>query len=102
MKIAIENLEFPTSIIETISKKVSLNNLDINLINGSIIHFNNTNLNLFNPHKIIIKGSNNVLIAYIYEDSNKIFLPSSNAFITINKLINILQLLLNNDLKSSL
>lgn len=102
MKIAIENLEFPSSIIETISKKVSLSNLDINLINGSLIHFNNTNLNLINPHKLIIKGSNKVLIAYIYKDNDKIFLPASNAFITTNKLINIMQLLLKNDLKSSL
>lgn len=102
MKLAIENLEFPVELIDKITKKVSLKHLDVNFINGSIVHLNNTNLNLFNPHKIIIKGSNKVLIAYVYEDNDKIFLPSSNAFITLNKLVSIIQLLLSNDLKSSL
>ena len=68
--------------------KVSTTNLKIEFISDHIIKFDKTNLSVQEPHKIIITNSNNVLIALLYNDNEKIYLPNHNAIISF--FINIL------------
>ncbi|MBR1416507.1 MAG: hypothetical protein IJ572_01650 [Bacilli bacterium] len=96
MKITIENLIFPCELKNNIKLKSNLSKLDVKYIAGHIIKINNTNLSLNEPHKIIINSNITSLIAYIYDDSSKIYLPTVNAFVSLNKFINIVNSLFNN------
>lgn len=98
MKISVEFLPFPSVVKDKIKTKASLKNLSIKYINGHKIIINKTNLSIIEPHKIIISNSYNTLIAYIYEDSNKIYLPN-NVIITLSKLIEIINTLNNQNQK---
>lgn len=98
MKISIETLPFPSVVKDKIKTKVSFKNLIIKYINGHKIIINKTNLSIIEPHKIIINNSCNTLIIYIYEDSNKIYLPN-NVIITLSKLIEIINTLNNQNQK---
>ncbi|MCI8362873.1 MAG: hypothetical protein HFJ41_07165, partial [Clostridia bacterium] len=42
------------------------------------------------PHKIIVSNKKNTLVALLYENEDKIYLPSENAIISITKYISIL------------
>ena len=77
--------------------KVGKSNLKINYIEGHIIKIDKTNLSITEPHKIIVNNNTNTLIAYVYDDVNKIYLPNYNAIISITKYISIL-----NDMNKSL
>ena len=44
----------------------------------------------------IINGNKNSLVAFIYDDSSKLFLTTLNDFVSVNKFINIGNLLFNN------
>ncbi len=90
MKTTIETLKFPCEFKKKLKMKVSLGNLSINLIDGHLIKINNTNLSITEPYKIIIKNSSTTLIAYLYEDINKIYLPISNAIISFTKFVTII------------
>ena len=70
--------------------KASLGNLNISSIDGHLIKINNTNLGITEPYKIIIKNNTTTLIAYLYEDNDKIYLPTSNAIISFTKFTEIL------------
>ena len=70
--------------------KVGKSYLNISFINGHIINIDKTNLSITEPHKIIVNNNVNTLIAYVYEDNNKIYLPNHNAVISITKFISIL------------
>lgn len=90
MKTTIESLTFPSELKDKLKIKVSMSNLDIKFIDGHIVNIDKTNLSITEPHKIIVNNKVNTLIAYIYDDSNKIYLPTYNAIISITKYISIL------------
>ena len=90
MKTTIETLTFPWEVIDKIKIKTSFRNLSIRFVNGHIIKFNKTNLSIREPHKIIISNSYNTLVALLYDDTNKIYIPNDNAVITLSKFIQII------------
>ncbi len=90
MKMTIENLEFPSTVKQKIKTKGSIGNLDIKYISGHLIKFNKTNLSITEPHKIIVTHNNNILIAYLYNDTDKIYLPNNNIIISLTRFITIL------------
>ncbi len=90
MKTTIETLEFPCEFKKKLKMKASLGNLSISFTSGHIIKINNTNLSVTEPYKIIIENNSKILIAYLYEDNDKIYLPISNAIISFTKFITIL------------
>ena len=90
MKMTIETLEFPCEFKKKLKIKASLGNLSISFTSGHIIKINNTNLSVTEPYKIIIENNSKILIAYLYEDNDKIYLPISNAIISFTKFITIL------------
>lgn len=93
MKTGIETLTFSCAIKNKLKIKTSLANLKVEFINGHIFKFNKTNLSVQEPHKIIIKGKSNTLIALIYNDIDKIYLPYNNAILSFNKFISLINLL---------
>ena len=93
MKTTIENLEFPCEIKKKLKMKVSMGNLELEFINGHLIKFDKTNLSVQEPHKIIVSNKKNTLIALIYNDEDKIYLPSVNAIISLTKYISILNVM---------
>lgn len=70
--------------------KASLGNLNIKFIDGHLIRIDNTNLGITEPYKIIIKNNTTTLIAYLYEENDKIYLPTSNVIITFTKFTQII------------
>ena len=90
MKTAIETLKFPCEFKKKLKIKESLGNLSIDYIDGHLIKINNTNLGITEPYKLIIKNNTTTLIAYLYEDNDKIYLPTSNAIISFTKFTEIL------------
>jgi len=90
MKTTIETLEFPCEIKKKLKMKVSMGNLEINYIDGHLIKFDKTNLSVLEPHKIIVSNKNHTLIALLYNDEDKIYLPTENVIISITKYISIL------------
>ena len=90
MKTTIEKLIFPESIKTKLKMKVSKGNLKVEYINGHIIKFNKTNLSIMEPHKIIISNNKTTLVALLYEDEEKIYLPRENAIISFTKYISII------------
>lgn len=90
MKTTIENLEFPSDIKKRLKMKVSTTNLNIEFLSGHIIKFNQTNISVREPHRIIVSNSKNTLIALLYDDIEKIYLPRENAIVSFTKYISIL------------
>ena len=90
MKTTIESLIFPSELKNKLNMKVGKSNLDISFINGHIINIDKTNLSITEPHKIIVNNNVNTLIAYVYDNNDKIYLPNHNAIISITKFISIL------------
>lgn len=90
MKTTIEELIFPESIKTKLKIKVSWSNLKVEYINGHIIKFNKTNLSIIQPHKIIISNNKATLVALLYEDEEKIYLPRENVIISFTKYISII------------
>ena len=70
--------------------KASLGNLNIKFIDGHLIRIDNTNLGITEPYKIIIKNNTTTLIAYLYEENDKKYLPTSNVIITFTKFTQII------------
>lgn len=90
MKTTIEELIFPEIIKTKLKMKVSWGNLKVEYINGHIIKFNKTNLSIMEPHKIIISNNKATLVALLYEDIEKIYLPREDAIISFTKYISII------------
>ena len=90
MKTTIETLDFPSDIKKKLKMKVSTSNLDIKFLSGHIIKFNKTNLSVRKPHRIIVSNSKNTLIALLYDDIEKVYLPRENAIVSFTKYISIL------------
>ena len=93
MKTTIENLEFPCEIKKKLKMKVSMGNLDVEYIDGHLIKFDKTNLSVQEPHKIIVSNKKNTLVALLYDDEDKIYLPNENVIISITKYISILNIM---------
>ena len=62
----------------------------MNYIDGHVIKFDKTNLSVQEPHKIIVSNRKHTLVALLYDNDDKIYLPSENAIISITKYISIL------------
>ena len=90
MKTTIESLDFPSEIKKKLKMKVSATNLKFQFLSGHIIKFNNTNLSVREPHRIIVDNSKNILVALLYDDTEKIYLPNQNAIVSLTKFITIL------------
>lgn len=90
MKTTIENLEFPCEMKQKIKMKVGTGNLELEFISGHLIKFDKTNVSVKEPHKIIVKNKHNILVAYAYDDINKLYLPNQNTIISLTKYISIL------------
>ncbi|MCI8778077.1 MAG: hypothetical protein HFI87_02905 [Bacilli bacterium] len=90
MKTTIETLDFPSDIKKKLKMKVSTSNLDIKFLSGHIIKFNKTNLSVREPHRIIVSNLKNTLIALLYDDIEKVYLPRENAIVSFTKYITIL------------
>ena len=90
MKTTIENLEFPSDIKKRLKMKVSTTNLNIEFLSGHIIKFNQTNISVREPYRIIVSNSKNTLIALLYDDIEKIYLPRENAIVSFTKYVSIL------------
>jgi len=90
MKTTIETLEFPCEIKKKLKMKVSMRNLEVEFIDGHLIKFDKTNLSVQEPYKIIVNNKHHALIALLYNDEDKIYIPSDNAIISITKCISIL------------
>ena len=89
MKTVITELPFPCEIKNKIKMKVSTGNLEINFLSGHLIKIDNTNISIEEPHRIIVKKDNMVLLAMLYNNEDKIYLPN-NIIITLTKYISIL------------
>lgn len=90
MKTTIENLELPSDIKKRLKMKVSTTNLNIEFLSGHIIKFNQTNISVREPHRIIVSNSKNTLIALLYDNIEKIYLPRVNAIVSFTKYVSIL------------
>ncbi len=90
MKITIEQLEFPISVKDKITKIPNIFKFDIKFVNGKYIHFNNTNISINDPHKIIISNNSYCLILLSYENDNNFYLKDSLKQITLNEIKNII------------
>ncbi|MFR5856315.1 MAG: hypothetical protein ACLUFU_00715 [Bacilli bacterium] len=73
MKITIEQLEFPISVKDKITKIPNISKLDIKFINGKYIRFNKTNISINDPHKIIISNNSYCLILLSYDNDNDLY-----------------------------
>ena len=90
MKTVITELPFPCEIKNKIKMKVSMGNLEINFLSGHLIKIDNTNISIEEPHRIIVKKDNMILLAMLYNNEDKIYLPNNNIIITLTKYISIL------------
>ena len=90
MKTVITELPFPCEIKNKIKMKVSTVNLEINFLSGHLIKIDNTNISIEEPHRIIVKKDNMILLAMLYNNEDKIYLPNNNIIITLTKYISIL------------
>lgn len=93
MKTTIETIEFPCEIKKKLKIKVSMGNLDVEFIDGHLIKFDKTNLSVQEPHKIIASNKKNTLVALLYDNEDKIYLPSENTIISLTKYISILNVM---------
>lgn len=86
MKITIEPLEFPLSVKDKITKIPKVSKLHIEFVSGKNIHFDNTNLSISEPHKIIISNNESCLILLSYDNDNNFYLKDSMDIITLSSL----------------
>ena len=90
MKTVITELPFLCEIKDKIKMKVSTGNLKINFLPGHLIKIDNTNISIEEPHRIIVKKDNMILLAMLNSNEDKIYLPNNNIIITLTKYIFIL------------
>lgn len=75
MKTTIETINFPVEVKTKLKMKVSDTNLKFEFLSGHIIKFDKTNLSVREPHKVVVNNDNQALIALLYDDSDKVYLP---------------------------
>ena len=94
MNVSIEFLEFPLCIKNKILRIKNITKLNIEYIAGKNIIFNNSNLGLNEPHKIIISNDKNKIVLLCYDDDTNLYDEELSRTITINELTNIIEYLL--------
>lgn len=93
MNVSIEILEFPLCVKNTILRIKDITKLNIEYIAGKNIVFNNSNLGLKEPHKIIISNGIDKLVLLCYDDIN-LYNEELNAIVTLSELTNIVNMFL--------
>ncbi len=94
MNVSIEFLEFPLCIKNKILRIKNITKLNIEYIAGKNIVFNNSNLGLNEPHKIIISNNIQSIVLLCYDDDTNLYDEELSRTITINELTNIIEYLL--------
>lgn len=93
MNVSIEILEFPLCIKNKILKIKNITKLNIEYIAGKNIVFNNSNLGLEEPHKIVISNNTQRIVLLCYDDIN-LYNEDLSDTITIAELTKIIEYLL--------
>lgn len=93
MNVSIETLEFPLCIKNKILRIKDITKLNIEYISGKNIIFKNTNLGLFEPHKIIISNNTKSIAILCYNEDTTLYKGDLNT-ITMNELTDIIKVLL--------
>ena len=73
MKVSIEQLEFPSSIKDKILKLKDVTKINTEFISGKYIHFENTNLSIHEPHKIVFSNDSNYFVLINYENDSTLY-----------------------------
>lgn len=94
MNVSIEFLEFPLCIKNKILRIKDITKLNIEYIAGKNIVFNNSNLGLKEPHKIIISNNTQKVVLLCYSDDTNLYDTELSRTITIAELTNIIECLL--------
>ena len=94
MNVSIEFLEFPLCIKNKILRIKDITKLHIEYIAGKNIVFNNSNLGVKEPHKIIISNGKNKVVLLCYDNDTNLYDEELSRTITINELTNIIEYLL--------
>ena len=68
-----------------------MGNLEVEFIDGHLIKFDKTNLSVQEPHKIIVSNKDYGLVALLYDNDDKIYLPNESTIISITKYISLLK-----------
>ena len=89
MNVSIEILEFPLCVKNKILRIKDITKLNIEYISGKNIIFNNSNLGLKEPHKIIINNGIDKLVLLCYDDDTNLYNEELTNIITISELTNI-------------
>ncbi len=93
MNVSIEILEFPLCVKNKILRIKDITKLNIGYIAGKNIVFNNSNLELKEPYKIIISNGIDKLVLLCYDDTN-LYNEELNAIVTLSELTNIVNMFL--------
>ena len=96
MNVSIEISEFPLCVKNKILRIKDITKLNIEYITGKNIIFNNSNLGLKEPHKIIISNGKKRIVLLCYDDTN-LYNEDLSKIITISKLTNIVKEILENN-----
>lgn len=94
MNVSIEFLEFPLCIKNKILRIKNITKLNIEYIAGKNIVFNNSNLGLNEPHKIIISNNTQSLVLLCYDNDSNLYNEDLSDTIPITELSNIIEYLL--------
>ncbi len=86
MNVSIEILEFPLCIKNKILRIKNITKLNIEYIAGKNIIFNNSNLGLNEPHKIIISNDSSCIILLSYPNDNNLYLNDNLEIITLESI----------------
>ena len=94
MNVSIEILEFPLCVKNKILRIKDITKLNIEYIAGKNIIFNNSNLGLKEPHKIIISNNTKGIVLLCYNEDATLYKNDLSGTITINELTDIIKVLL--------
>ncbi len=98
MNVSIEILEFPLCVKNKILRIKDITKLNIEYITGKNIIFNNSNLGLKEPHKIIISNDKKRIVLLCYDDDDtNLYNEDLSEIITISKLTDIVKEILENN-----
>lgn len=94
MNVSIEILEFPLCVKNKILRIKNITKLNIEYIAGKNIVFNNSNLGLKEPHKIVISNNTQRIVLLCYDDDSNLYNEELSRTITITELTSIVEYLL--------
>ena len=97
MNVSIEILEFPLCVKNKILRIKDITKLNIEYITGKNIIFNNSNLGLKEPHKIVISNGKERIVLLCYDDDTNLYNEDLSELITISKLTDIVREILENN-----